>query len=74
MARIHSPQSVSTDAVMYGPQLICPINFADKVQWISGPKVLLHLVHAIDDPRELALALRLLQEICQNQHDRKRRQ
>ena len=74
MARIHSPQSVSTDAVVYGPQLICPVNFADKVQWISGPKVLLHLVHAIDDPRELALALRLLREICQNQHDRKRRQ
>jgi len=54
---------LSTDAVVYGTgSIISPNCFADNVQWVGGPIVLLPIVNAAQSPKMLALALRLIRE------------
>lgn len=62
IARINSDH-VSTDARIFGhSSVINPITFAENVQWIGGPKVLLPLVNAVNSSACVALALRLIRE------------
>lgn len=64
LARINScNEVVATDALVYGSgSIISPHCFADNVQWIGGPNVMLPLVNAANSALSLALALRLIRE------------
>lgn len=63
VARVISNSSVSTDAIVYGRgSIISPNCFADNVQWIGGPNVLLPIVNAAKTPSTLALSLRVIRE------------
>jgi hypothetical protein len=55
--------SVSADAIVYGVGSVAsPYCFADNVQWVGGPSILMPIVNAARSPRCLALALRLIRE------------
>ena len=64
LARINSSNEVvATDAVVYGNgSVVSPHSFADNVQWIGGPNVLLPIVNAARSTASMALALRLIRE------------
>ena len=64
IARINSSnESVSIDAVVYGiGSVVSPHCFADNVQWVGGPSVLVPIVNAARSTRTMALALRLIRE------------
>ena len=64
LARINSSNEfVATDAVVYGSgSVVTPHSFADNVQWIGGPNVLLPIVNAARSTTSMALALRLIRE------------
>ena len=62
IARINN-NNRSTDALLYGnSSIIDPVNFADNLQWIGGPKMLLPLVNAVKSSSTLALTLRVIRE------------
>ncbi|KAL7555059.1 hypothetical protein ACHAWF_018688 [Thalassiosira exigua] len=67
IARINSGSTsspaCSTDAVAYGrSSVISPGCFADNVQWIGGPNVLMPIVNATQSSSSLALSLRMVRE------------
>ena len=63
VAKVNSNENVSTDAVVYGSgSIISPNCFADNIQWIGGPNILLPILNAVRSSSTLALALRLLRE------------
>jgi len=64
VARINSNSiCLSTDAIVYGTgSIIVPSCFADNVQWIGGPNVLLPIVNATKSTSTLALSLRVIRE------------
>jgi len=63
VSRINSGGSVSTDAVVYGhSSIISPNCFADNVQWIGGPNVLMPIINAAQSSSSLALSLRMIRE------------
>ena len=64
VARINSSkEDVSSDATVYGNgSVISPCCFADNIQWVGGPSILLPIVNAAQSRRSLALALRLVRE------------
>jgi len=63
VSRISSNSPVSTDAVVYGySSIIAPNCFADNVQWIGGPNILLPIVNASQSSSSLALSLRMIRE------------
>ena len=56
-------EEVSTDAIVYGKGiLIAPLSFAENLQWVGGPEVLMPLVNAANSSRSLALALEIIRE------------
>ncbi|KAL9189629.1 hypothetical protein ACHAXT_009304 [Thalassiosira profunda] len=58
-----STASSSTDALVYGhSSVISPNCFADNVQWIGGPNVLMPIVNAAQSSSSLALSLRMIRE------------
>ena len=67
VARINaSKEDVSSDAMVYGNgSVISPHCFADNIQWVGGPSILLPIVNATQSSRSLALALRLVRESVQ---------
>jgi hypothetical protein len=62
MARLNiSNEVVSTDAAVYGKAgIVTPRCFADNVQWVGGPEILMPVVNAASSSGSLALALRLI--------------
>ena len=63
ISRISSCPTVSTDAVVYGySSIISPHCFADNVQWIGGPNILMPIVNAAQSSSSLSLALRMIRE------------
>jgi hypothetical protein len=62
MARMNgSNEVVSTDAALYGKAgTVKPRCFADNIQWVGGPEVLMPVVNAAASVSSLALALRLV--------------
>ncbi|KAL7542224.1 hypothetical protein ACHAXR_011601, partial [Thalassiosira sp. AJA248-18] len=63
VSRINSSGSASTDAVVYGySSIISPNCFADNVQWIGGPNILMPIVNAAQSSSSLALSLRMIRE------------
>jgi hypothetical protein len=55
--------AVSADAIIYGiGSVASPYCFADNIQWVGGPSVLVPIVNAARSTRSLALALRLIRE------------
>ena len=64
LARINSSNEVvATDAVVYGNgSIVSPHSFADNVQWIGGPNLLLPIVNAARTTVSMTLALRLIRE------------
>ncbi len=63
ISRINTSGSTSTDAAAYGySSIISPNCFADNVQWIGGPNILLPVVNAAQSSSSLALSLRLIRE------------
>jgi hypothetical protein len=64
VARINaSKEDVSSDAIVYGNgSVMSPYCFADNIQWVGGPSILLPIVNATQSGRSLALALRLVRE------------
>jgi len=64
LARINSSNEiVATDAVVYGNgSIVSPHSFADNVQWIGGPNLLLPIVNAARSTVSMTLALRLIRE------------
>jgi hypothetical protein len=62
MARLNiSNEVVSTDAAVYGKGgIVTPRCFADNVQWVGGPEILMPIVNAASSSSSLALALRLI--------------
>jgi len=59
--------SVSTDAQILGSSsIIDPVNFADNLQWIGGPKLLFPLVNAVKSSATLALTLKIIRESSQS--------
>ena len=51
------------DAVVYGySSIISPHCFADNVQWIGGPNILMPIVNAAQSSSSLSLALRMIRE------------
>jgi hypothetical protein len=63
VSRINTSGTVSTDAVVYGySSIISPNCFADNVQWIGGPNILMPIVNATQSSSSLALSLRMIRE------------
>ncbi|KAK1735373.1 BEACH domain-containing protein [Skeletonema marinoi] len=63
ISRINSNTSVSTDAIVYGySSIISPNCFAENVQWIGGPNILMPIVNATQSASSLALSLRMIRE------------
>ena len=63
VAKVNTNGYVSTDAIVHGSgSIISPNCFADNVQWIGGPNILLPIVNAAKTPSTLALSLRVLRE------------
>eukprot|EP00804_Cyclotella_cryptica_P023828 CCRYP_019474-RC/>CCRYP_019474-RC protein AED:0.00 eAED:0.00 QI:520/1/1/1/1/1/2/4116/2642 len=63
ISRISSCPTISTDAIVYGySSIISPHCFADNVQWIGGPNILLPIVNAAQSSSSLSLALRMIRE------------
>ena len=63
ISRINSNTSVSTDAIVYGySSIISPNCFAENVQWIGGPNILMPIVNATQSASTLALSLRMIRE------------
>lgn len=63
VSRINSNGPISTDAVVYGySSIISPNCFADNVQWIGGPNILMPIVNATQSSSSLALSLRIIRE------------
>ncbi len=63
VAKVNLSENVSSDAVVHGAgSIISPNCFADNVQWIGGPNILLPIVNAVKSSSTLALALRLVRE------------
>lgn len=63
VSRINSNGPISTDAVVYGySSIISPSCFADNVQWIGGPNMLMPIVNATHSSSSLALSLRIIRE------------
>jgi len=64
VARINSTNDlVSSDAIVYGKgSVISPASFAENVQWVGGPNILLPIIHASKSHQTLALTLRVLRE------------
>jgi Beige/BEACH domain/PH domain associated with Beige/BEACH/WD domain, G-beta repeat len=62
LARINATnETASTDAVVHGrASVIAPNCFADNLQWVGGPSVLLPIVNATRSVRSIALSLRLV--------------
>ena len=62
LARINSSNEfVSTSASVYGKAgVVTPRCFADNVQWIGGPQIMMPLTFATTSSKSLALALRLI--------------
>ena len=58
-----SNENVSTDAIVYGSgSIIAPSCFADDIQWVGGPSILLPIANAACSPSSIALALHLIRE------------
>lgn len=66
LARLnYGNDAVSTDGVVYGrASVIAPLSFADCLQWVGGPTVLLPLANAAPSPHTLSLALKIIRESC----------
>ena len=64
VARINSNhEDVSSDAIVYGTgSVMSPHCFADNIQWVGGPSILLPIINAACSARTLAPALRLIRE------------
>ena len=63
ISRINSNTSVSTDAIVYGySSIISPNCFAENVQWIGGPNILMPIVNATQSAANLAQSLRMIRE------------
>lgn len=64
VARIDGTNEIaSSDAIVHGKSsVVAPTCFADNLQWIGGPFVLMPIINAARSVRCLALALRLLRE------------
>jgi len=63
VSRISTSGSASTDAMVYGySSIISPNCFADNVQWIGGPNILMPIVNAAQSSSSLALSLRMIRE------------
>lgn len=63
ISQISACHAVSTDALVYGySSIISPHCFADNVQWIGGPNVLLPIVDAAQSSSSLSMALRMIRE------------
>jgi hypothetical protein len=64
MGRVNASNgTVSADAIVYGVGSVAsPYCFADNVQWVGGPSILMPIVNAARSTRSLALALRLIRE------------
>ena len=63
ISKISCSQNISTDATVYGySSIISPHCFADNVQWIGGPNVLLPIVNAAQSSSSLSMALRMIRE------------
>jgi len=62
LARINATnETASTDAVVHGKgSVVSPNCFADNLQWVGGPAVLLPVVNAARSVQSIALALRLV--------------
>jgi WD40 repeat protein len=57
--------STSTDAVVYGRGCVtAPLSFADSLQWIGGPSVLMPLFAMTNSTRPLSVALKIMRESC----------
>jgi hypothetical protein len=66
ISRINSNSSVSTDAVVYGySSIISPNCFADNVQWIGGPNILMPIVNATQSHEKFLCRLRLFRSLHQ---------
>ncbi|KAL7513979.1 hypothetical protein ACHAXN_011851 [Cyclotella atomus] len=63
ISQISACHTVSTDATVYGySSIISPHCFADNVQWIGGPNILLPIVNAAQSSSSLSMALRMIRE------------
>jgi hypothetical protein len=63
ISRINTSGPVSTDAMVYGyASIISPSCFADNVQWVGGPNILMPIVNAAQSSSSLALSLRMIRE------------
>ena len=63
ISQISSCHSVSSDAAVYGySSIISPHCFADNVQWIGGPNILLPIVNAAQSSSSLSMSLRVIRE------------
>ena len=63
VSRINTNVAVSTDAVVYGySSIISPNCFADNVQWIGGPNMLMPIINAAQSSSTMALSLRMIRE------------
>mmetsp|Transcript_3637 Transcript_3637/g.8014 ORF Transcript_3637/g.8014 Transcript_3637/m.8014 type:complete len:3054 (+) Transcript_3637:3-9164(+) len=63
ISQINPTGSASTDAVVYGySSIISPNCFADNVQWIGGPNILMPIINAAQSSSSLALSLRMIRE------------
>ncbi|CAB9525814.1 Lipopolysaccharide-responsive and beige-like anchor protein [Seminavis robusta] len=62
LARINATnETASTDAIVHGKaSVVAPNCFADNLQWVGGPSVLLPVVNATRSVRSIALSLRLI--------------
>jgi len=68
VALLNTADNVASDAVLYGNNnIVAPNCFADNLQWVGGPNILLPLVDAVQSSACLALSLRLIRASV-NQH------
>ena len=63
VAKVNASGNFSTDAIVHGSGcIVSPSCFADNVQWVGGPNILLPIVNAAKTPSTLALSLRVIRE------------